>query len=559
MKYLLSFLSLCIIGSFGLFVDSSSGIDSYDQSINVSVSKGESLTSICRKYLDNPKDCPLIVELNKIENPDKIYSDQALTIPAVLLKPTPVDGAVTFLKGDVQLQPHKSEQWIVLHLNDQVKQGSRITTGRESAVEITFEDGITFFVKSETTIGIVKSQKRGPFYMVRDIFLEVGRILTTIKNVTGQESRSRIRTPSASTAARGTVFRVAVDQEDSTRTEALQGVVGVEAMNQEVPLTAGQGTYVKKGAPPLAPRKLLPPPVPLQLEPLYRQLPLQLQFKPLEGAFAYRVTLATDRDGKDVVKEGVISPSDVFAIAALEDGTFFLQTLSIDEVQLEGPPSEPIELTIRATHPVPPVIQAPVNGAQYATQSIEFAWRKVADAVRYHLQLAENSDFTAPVEDYADITEVSYTVTASDPNTYYVRMRSIAADGYEGKWSDPLSFTIMPLPSLTVEDVEGDPKHVHMRWPNLGQGITYHLQMARDQSFGDILMDQKLSKPTMTLRKPESVGTYYVRTSAIDPQGNEGLFSAPQRFEVKGFPDGLVAILLMFSILFILWLAIRRP
>ena len=104
----------------------------------------------------------------------------------------------------------------------------------------------------------------------------------------------------------------------------------------------------------------------------------------------------------------------------------------------------------------------------------------------------------------------------------------------KGLWSDTLSFNIIPPPpSPPVEKPEIGDKELRVRWRHLGDGITYHVQMAKDQAFKEVLIDEKLTKPEITFAKPSDAGTYYIRTSAIDTHGYEGDFSEPQSFEVQ--------------------------
>ncbi len=97
-------------------------------------------------------------------------------------------------------------------------------------------------------------------------------------------------------------------------------------------------------------------------------------------------------------------------------------------------------------------------------------------------------------------------------------------------------------------------KELRVRWRNLGVGITYHFQMAKDQAFEEVLMDEKLTKPEISFEKPGDAAIYYVRTSAIDAQGYEGDFSEPQSFEVKGkylwLPAG-ISLLIIIAIIVI--------
>ena len=60
-------------------------------------------------------------------------------------------------------------------------------------------------------------------------------------------------------------------------------------------------------------------------------------------------------------------------------------------------------------------------------------------------------------------------------------------------------------------------------------------------------------KPEITVEKPADAGKYYIRTSALDTEGYEGVFSEPQTFEVKGnylyLPAGLMVLIILAVIL----------
>ena len=386
------------------------------------------------------------------------------------------------------------------------------------------------------------------------LFIDIGKTISKIKKSTGKETRYEIKTPSAVAAARGTEFRTGVDSDITTRLEVLDGVVDVEAARQKVEVAAGEGTLVKKDKRPEAPVKLLLPPKLANLQSLYRAMPLAFQFESVSGAVSYRVMLARDKTFKDVVKNEVIAPQDILRIVGVDDGTYFLQSRSINDMGLEGPSLEPTEIKVRV-NPLPPYIQSPADGDDIRGKSIRFEWLKVRQAVKYDLQVAQDSQFQNLVADTRDIIGVASKIGGLDFKTYFFRIRSVAVDGYEGIWSDTLSFNVIPPPpSPPVEKPEVGDKELRVRWRNLGEGISYHFQMAKDQAFTDILMDEKLTKPEITFEKPVAVGTYYIRTSGIDSHGYEGEFSEPQSFEVKNYflliPGGMIALVILAIIIF---------
>ena len=524
-----------------------------DHSIEFIVKDGDNLYNICEKILENPKDWRWIAMVNRIKNPHQIFPGQKLIIPTRLLKGIPIDGLVTFIKGVVSIKINEAEEWKNLQLNDKITQGNWIRTSPQGTIEISFENHFSVLLRPNTTIEITSARKKSAIYMMYKLFLDIGKTITQIKKSTGKETRYEIKTPSAVAAARGTEFRAGVDSDVTTRLEVLAGKVDVAAAKQKVEVAAGEGTVVKKDKKPEPPVKLPLPPALVNLKSLYRAMPLDFQFESITGAISYRVMLARDKSFKDVVKNEVITPQGTLKIVGVEDGIYFLQSRSINDKGLEGPSLKPTEIKVRV-NPLPPYIQSPADGADIREKSVRFEWLKVKKATRYHLQVAEDSLFQIIVADAKNISGVSHKIGSLEFKTYYFRIRSIAEDDYQGIWSDTLKFNIIPPPpSPPLEEPEMGDKELRVRWRNLGVGITYHFQMAKDQEFKEVLIDEKLTKPEITLDKPGDVGTYYIRTSGIDAHGYEGDFSEPQSFEVKNYflliPGGMMVLVILALII----------
>lgn len=520
-----------------------------DLSIEFIVKDGDNLYKICEKILENPEDWRWVAMVNRISDPHRIFPGQKLIIPTRLLKGIPIDGLVTFIKGVVSIKLAEAEDWKRLQLNDKITQGNWIRTGDQGTIEISFQNHFSVLLRPNTLIEITAAREKSAIYLMYKLFLDIGKAISKIKQSTGKETRFEIKTPSAVAAARGTEFRTGVDSDVTTRLEVLAGTVDVQAAKQKVAIQAGQGTVVKKDQRSAVPVKLLPPPAIVNLQPLYRAMPLDFQFENIAGASAYRVMLARDKTFKDLVKNKVITPQETLTIVGVEDGPYFLQSRSIDDTGLEGPSLEPTEIRVRV-NPLPPFIQSPSEGADLREKTARFAWLNVAKAVRYHLQVAEDRQFNHIVADLADINDSSVQTENLDFKTYYFRISSIAADGYQGIWSDILSFNIIPPPPAPpVEAPELEEKTIRIRWRDLGEGITYHFQMAKDDAFNEILVNEKLTKPEITLEKPADAGKYYVRTSAVDAEGYEGVFSEPQIFEVKSnylyLPAGMMVLFIL--------------
>jgi hypothetical protein len=414
----------------------------YDEpTVEIVVHERNTLINICKKYLEHPNKWKKIAKFNHLKNPDLIYPGQILRIPASLLKGEPAYGIVDFVKGRVECQSEEGKEWRLLSINDRVREGAKIRTDDEGTVDIDFKDGNSFLQRPNTMVGIQTAKRKGAKYAVYRLFLNIGRTVTKIKNITGTESRFEIGTPSCVAAARGTRFRTSVDLSEAARSEVLEGTVDVEGMSQKVKVREGEGTLVKKGEPPIKPRKLLQPPVITSLMPIYRAIPICFEFSKVAGAVSYRALFSRDNDFKDILKEQIIKPGEQFMVFQTDDGTYFLQVRSIDDIGLEGQPSDTAIIKVRI-NPMPPMIESPANGAVYGKNLVTFRWLRVGDAVGYHVQIAEDKGFSRLVEDRSDIRDTEYKAARLDSGTYYFRISSIAKDDYQGEWSDVLSFTI---------------------------------------------------------------------------------------------------------------------
>jgi len=96
----------------------------------------------------------------------------------------------------------------------------------------------------------------------------------------------------------------------------------------------------------------------------------------------------------------------------------------------------------------PPVVQLPGGVAQHADKILEIKWLKVEGACRYHLQIAEDKEFTVLNDDRKDIRGKAYIFYNFVFKSYYFRVSSIDEEGNQGEWSDPLHLIILPsLPS----------------------------------------------------------------------------------------------------------------
>ncbi len=529
---------------------------SAESPVVIKVKQGDTLSQLCEKYLDDPKNWPQIAKLNRLSNPNQIFPSEYLIIPVDLLKGIPVKGKITHIQGKVELLPSTSrDKWLPVALNDLIEQGQKIRTSAESSVEISYPDDVFLFLRENTMVRVVKTREKSKINKAYDFFLDIGRSTSKIRKATGKKNKYQIRTPTAVAGARGTNYRVNVDSEKNTRLEVLEGMVDVNAGKHSMQVASGYGTIVSKNQKRNKIVKLLPPSPPANLLQLYRSMPLQFSFTPVNDAQHLRVYLARDKKMQDIVKEKQIKPTEIFGIVSVEDGKYYLACSSVDALGIEGPFPEPIQIQVRI-NPLPPFVQSPENNAEIKEKYCSLNWLQVSDAIAYHVQIAQDIKFETIIQEDKQLKNTSITTNQLAYNTYFYRISSIAADGYKGVWSDTNSFSLIPPPAIPkTQEPSISNNEIKIRWQNVGENITYRFQLSQTPDFTTLLEDQKTSEPQISLTRPEESGTYYSRIQAIDGDGYESNFSAPQSFDIEyelSWLDGslimsyLLALVLIF-------------
>lgn len=98
--------------------------------------------------------------------------------------------------------------------------------------------------------------------------------------------------------------------------------------------------------------------------------------------------------------------------------------------------------------PSSPSLVSPPNGVTCIYLPITLDWNPVSDAVQYHLQVDDNSNFSSPEINPRDITSSEYTIRSglSSGVTYYWRVRGINSCDVGGNFSSIRNFTTAPPP-----------------------------------------------------------------------------------------------------------------
>jgi hypothetical protein len=164
------------------------------QAVEVSVEKHDNLISLCKEYLRDFRQWREVAEYNGLDNPHLILPGQKILIPVHLLKEVQLYGEVTFIRGDVRIQPQGTDTWNSLHSGDTILHGNRIVTGDDGSVEVTYGDDTSFLLKSNTDVILKKAVLKEEKHILRSLIQKTGQSVSRLKKATGKESRHEIQT-----------------------------------------------------------------------------------------------------------------------------------------------------------------------------------------------------------------------------------------------------------------------------------------------------------------------------------------------------------------------------
>ena len=138
---------------------------------------------------------------------------------------------VTLIKGKVDLVKKGAVKAQPLSLGDLVADGDRISTGKNSRLELKLPDNslIRFDELTSFNLVTVKYDKKTKERDV-NVSMVLGKIWAKVSKIFGRRARFRVSTRTAIAGVRGTVYRVNVNDDKSVVVKVYWGEVGVSSV-----------------------------------------------------------------------------------------------------------------------------------------------------------------------------------------------------------------------------------------------------------------------------------------------------------------------------------------
>jgi hypothetical protein len=153
------------------------------------------------------------------------------------------DGAARVLQLTGQVSVLRDSTPWALQQGSQVFVRQIVVTGPDGFAIFQVADGSTFEVYPNSRVTFRANP--GNWKDLLDLWL--GRVKVHIEKLSGQPNNNRIRTPTAVISVRGTIFDVAVEDEDSTLVAVEEGLVAVEhaLLPSKDPKMLGEGESIR--------------------------------------------------------------------------------------------------------------------------------------------------------------------------------------------------------------------------------------------------------------------------------------------------------------------------
>lgn len=515
------------------------------------VRPGDTLWDVAGEYLKPAIPWQRLQEHNGIANPYQLAPGTTLRIPLQWLDRQPARARVVAVQGNAVTRTAAGSPAPVT-AGMSLGSGAVLQTSPDASLSLQFADGSRLLLLGDSELLLDRLTRFGRSGMADTrLRLQRGRIGNEVRHLRGPAANFVVDTPSASSAVRGTRFRVEAG-EARTQTEVLEGRVAVSAgQRRGALLRPGFGVVVAGGEAAMAPVKLLPAPDLSGIAPRSQDAGPALAWPAVRGARQYRVQVS-GHAGFDSVLVDAETDAPAFVLPALAAGRYFLRVRAIDADGLEGHDAA-AGFEIDDQPPAPYAI-APAAASVVRTPEVTLSWTRAPGAVAYDYEVAGAAGFAQPVARARvhDATAARLPAPLA-PGEYAWRIRSVDGDGKAGPYNDGLGFTVRPLAEVTAIDSAaaeaGSTREVTFHWPAGQPGQRYRFQMSRTPDFREPAVDTVVEQAEITLPRLRS-GTWYLRAQTIDVDGFEGPFPPPQVVDVPcrlcriGIGAGALLILL---------------
>lgn len=515
--------------------------DKEDRLIPLHVAAGTNLIHLARNYCRDRSDWREIARINQLTEPYLIIRDTSIQVPLSLLIVEKLSVTVASVHGRVDLLTGK-EQTAPLTKGDILMPGQTVRTGPEGYTHLILPDNTYTRIEPDSQLTLNYLFRLRDGNIKADFFLGRGTVIHWVREKMRANDSFQNRTPIAVTGIRGTEFRLKMADAKANTVETLRGRVEVSGSGRSTTLVPGQGLRVQEGKPPEQPRPLPAAPALPKLEQLYRSLPATITAPAHGDARFIRLRITADEQAQVTLFDQRVAPGGRFTVGTLAEGVSFASLTAIDGDNFESTVTGPLLFTVR-TIPATPVIASPKTGSTLWGKQGTIEWLASDQVDYYALQLAADQQFKQLIDEQRLKTS-AYTSPELQPGTYYFRVKAVAPDGFSTLYSIPVAWKLAASPKMEGMEATANVRPT-LQWPMMAEDWTYDLQVAGDEEFNTLVVDQKgMASTSFTFEEQLAAGTYYVRIRGVENGQPASPWTPSQTMTVKPKPLGWEELLI---------------
>jgi len=411
------------------------------------VKPGDTLSSVAATYCKSPNDWKALQRINGVPNTRRLMPGTRLTIPVRLIRKADAFARAMMVRGQVQIMGPAGKPKGKVARGARLKVGDTVHTGAHSTLMLMFVDKSRMLVSQNSTIKLLNLINYGNTGIAQTgVRVSEGRTESQVSHQMGGAAKYEVSTPVINLAVRGTDFRVGVGAGGKSLAAVTKGFIAANGDGGGTMVHRGYGLEAQSGKPLGKPMRLLPPPTLAPLKPVYKNPPVQLNWKALPKAVAYRVQVySPDVATGDLVLDRRMDKT-ALKLADLPDGEYAVRLRAIAASGLGGDNSSAMFKV--GEGPLPPRAVAPMSGDQPGGDKVMFTWTRVAKAATYRFEVSDTDDFSHLVARVWSIPSARHGVLLPlKPGRYSWRVASVSKGGTRGGYSVPQTFDLHTAPS----------------------------------------------------------------------------------------------------------------
>jgi hypothetical protein len=259
------------------------------------------------------------------------------------------------LDGKVQIKKVNSVQWVTADYKTTLDKGDFVQTGSDSAARITFADGTTYTVKSDTLVTVEENSMASNRPTSVAMRISTGSVDLATPNWSSPDSKAAVNVEDASAQLRQNSRASVKNDPESNNHEIVvsTGSAEVQRGDQKIELTQWEKASFPTGGGIQRSNVLAPPSLvePLNLAPIINEKPkispVHFVWKSVEDAVSYTVRLSATTSFRTIVKQAKVSGTSA-DITGLDPGEYFWNVTAQDAKKQTSEVSETFQFTLVA-------------------------------------------------------------------------------------------------------------------------------------------------------------------------------------------------------------------